>query len=30
MSITAVTRFHSVAGQEDALVELLTEGRNRM
>ena len=30
MSITAVTRFHSAAGQEDALVELLTEGRNRM
>jgi quinol monooxygenase YgiN len=30
MSITAVTRFHSTPGQENTLVELLTEGRNRM
>ncbi|MGP0110416.1 MAG: putative quinol monooxygenase [Acidimicrobiales bacterium] len=30
MSCTAVTRFHSKTGQEDALVELLIEGRNRM
>ena len=30
MSITSVTRFHAIAGQEDALLELQTEGRRRM
>jgi quinol monooxygenase YgiN len=30
MSITSVTRFHATAGQEEALLELQTEGRRRM
>ena len=30
MSITSVTRFHSIPGQEGALLELQTEGRRRM
>ena len=27
MSITTVTRFHAIAGEEDALLQLQTEGR---
>jgi quinol monooxygenase YgiN len=30
MSITSVTRFHAIPGQEDILLELQTEGRRRM
>ena len=30
MSITTVTRFHASPGEEDALLELQTEGRRRM
>jgi quinol monooxygenase YgiN len=30
MSFHAITRFHASVGQEEALVGLLTEGRNRM
>ena len=30
MSITSVTRFHSIPGREGALLELQTEGRRRM
>jgi quinol monooxygenase YgiN len=30
MSITTITRFHVAAGQEEALLELQTEGRRRM
>jgi quinol monooxygenase YgiN len=30
MSFNLITRFHSLAGQEDSLVGLLTEGRDRM
>lgn len=30
MSITTLTRFHASAGEEDALLELQTEGRRRM
>ena len=30
MSITTITRFHAAEGQEDALLELQTEGRRRM
>ena len=30
MSVSAVTRFHATPGQENALVELLIEGRKRM
>ncbi len=30
MSITSVTRFHATPGQEDRLLELMTEGRRRM
>ena len=30
MSITSVTRFHATSGQEQALLELQSEGRRRM
>ena len=30
MSITSVTRFHSISGQEGALLALQSEGRRRM
>jgi quinol monooxygenase YgiN len=30
MSITSVTRFHSISGQEGALFALQSEGRKRM
>jgi quinol monooxygenase YgiN len=30
MSITSVTRFHATPGQEQALLELQSEGRRRM
>jgi quinol monooxygenase YgiN len=30
MSITSVTRFHAIPGEEDTLLELQTEGRRRM
>jgi quinol monooxygenase YgiN len=30
MSITTITRFHAAEGQEEALLELQTEGRRRM
>jgi quinol monooxygenase YgiN len=30
MSITSVTRFHAISGQEGELLKLQTEGRRRM